>query len=83
MFEIKQGIRNRLLAPIFVASAFSCNVANAYVNAQGVVARVYPNDGSAIYFRISNDTCNTGVMSQPNAKNWYDSFCCLYPVASR
>lgn len=55
--------------------AFSGSV-SAYTNSSGTVERIFPNDGSSVYFRLSGDTCNTGSdyyyfnLGQANAKNW-------------
>ena len=58
-------------------AALASTAANGAVTSTGPVARIYPNDGSTVYFRVVGDTCigPTGYyyfqMTQPNAKNWY------------
>lgn len=53
------------------------STAHAAVTSSGPVARIYPNDGSTVYFRVAGDSCigptayYSFLMTQPNAKNWY------------
>ena len=68
-------MRNRILMLVLFLTLSNSVMA---VGVTGKVARLYPQ-GDIVYFRLKNDTCNTGndyytfnmTTQAPAAKNWY------------